>query len=443
MGTPCARQVLLLICLPVLLAGPGEVNALDDSAAQDDFLLDISSAFVSAAVDQTVERTEPVADVILKTRISGTGRTVGKTGARLVANNQFAVVELVTSGTTTTETVGVNGPVRLYSDSTIPFQILQRVFITPDGVRADGVCARAQTQSVLNGIATDLHCILDRIVRKAACKKYWKNKEEADEIASRHAEERLYASSQGEAAPLLKDADEALKKNLTELRDKGIPLTSLRFSSSEEFVMVRARVAAATAAHAPPALPEKPYLALRIQETAATEVARVNLAGKTYTGEQIEKQSKKLGPGTAPKQPDDQDFTITFVKDKPLEITFADNGLRAVLRLAQFTSGDNEYSGMDMTVKYRFEPAGSKVKAVRQGPIEAFPPGFKAGQKLSARQQAMRTVLQKRFAKVFKEEIVLTDMELPKELQKAGPLEASRAVGKDGWLLITWRRTAP
>src|SRR5205085_2012294 len=101
-------------------------------------------------------------------------------------------------------------------------------------------------------------------------------------------------------------------------------------------------------------------------------------------------------PRTTPKQADDQEYTITFINTKPVRVTFADKGFQALLHLAEFTSGDNEYSGMDMTVKYKFSPAGDTVKAVREGPIEAFPPGFKKGQKLSARQQAMRSVLQKR-----------------------------------------------
>src|SRR5207237_10071212 len=110
-----------------------------------------------------------------------------------------------------------------------------------------------------------------------------------------------------------------------------------------------------------------------------------------------------------------------------VEGALANQGVHAISSLDEFTSGDNEYSGMDMTVKYKFMAEGHKIKAVRQGPIEAFPPGFKPGQKLSGRQQVMRTVLQKRFAKIFKQELVLPNLELSQDLQKAGPLVATRA----------------
>ena len=54
----------------------------------------------------------------------------------------------------------------------------------------------------------------------------------------------------------------------------------------------------------------------------------------------------------------------------------------------------------------------------------------------------MRTVLQKRFGKFFKEEMPLQDIELSKGLEKAGPLVAARAEAERGWLLMTWRKGA-
>src|SRR5262249_44668384 len=140
-----------------------------------------------------------------------------------------------------------------------------------------------------------------------------------------------------------------------------------------------------------------------------------------------------------PKQ-DDTDWSITFAKEKPAVVAFADQGFRMVMRLAEFSSGDSEYDGMDLTVIYKIEKQGTAFKAVRQGPIDALPPNFKKGQKLSARQQVMRTVLQKRFGKIFTPEMDLESMELSGDLAKAGPLATTRAEADRGWLLIAWRK---
>jgi hypothetical protein len=431
--------VVVLPLIPFIALG----QTIRSDPVPPNFLLDISREFLEAAIAQTIDRTDPVHDVILKTRITGTGRTIARVAVELVPNEEAAVVDIVTTGTTYAETVGVNGPVQLYNDSVFPFQIHQRVYLRPEGVLAEGARSQAEAgDSTLTGLTTKFHCLLDRLVKKIACNQYRKSKDEAQNIALLHAERQLNESAEAEAGPRLRDADEALKKNLAELRADGINFAMLRFTSAKDTVFVRAASATrgSEAYGTPPQLAERSYLALRVHETMINESAQAKLGGKTFTGEQMAREARKLGSPDAPMKQEDKDFSITFTKNKPLEVTFADQGWRAVVRLQEFSSGDDEYAGMDMTVKYKFQVGGDKIKAVRQGVIEAFPPGFKVGQKLSARQQAMRTVLQKRFGKFFKEEMPLQDIELSKELEKAGTLVAARAEAERGWLLMTWRK---
>ncbi len=435
----CARWLLVVaVCtLPLCAAGLTAGNQASPEAPS--FLLDISKEFVDAALAQPpIERTEPVNDVILKTQISGVGHTVGQVSTQIVPSTDGAVMDLVTIGTTFTKTVGVKGPVQIYTESTIPFELRQRVTYKADGVTSSCPLARANGETCLLGVSTDL-CLFDGLVKKIAVKQYEKNKDEAQAIANEHAEQRLIEGMQTEAGPRLQSADANLKKQVADLQAKG--LSDVRFSSSSDTVMVRAVVAGKPhPSEPPPSLAGRPYMALRIQEVMVAEIAKTELAGKTYTGEDIEKKTKKLGGKDSSKKPVDKEWSITFVKDKPLEVALVDGVLKAVLRLAEFTSEDDEYTGMDLTVKYKFRKVGDELKAVREGPIEAFPPNFKPGQKLGARQQAMRSVLQKRFAKVFKEEMEVPDVILAGDLAKAGPLAADTAEVTRGWLLMTWRK---
>jgi hypothetical protein len=55
----------------------------------------------------------------------------------------------------------------------------------------------------------------------------------------------------------------------------------------------------------------------------------------------------------------------------------------------------------------------------------------------------MRSVLQRRFGKFFKEELELKDLELSQDLRRAGPLTVTRADAERGWLLMAWRRASP
>jgi hypothetical protein len=406
------------------------------------FLVDISREFINNAVAKTYESTDPVTDVILKTHIHGTGRTSAKVGAALIPNDKMAVIDIVTTGVTVTDTVGSNGPVQLYTQSTIPFQIHQHLFIVADAVQADGLWAHAEGETILLDMTTSLPCLLDRLARMVACRKYEKTKEKAQDVADRHTEGRLMNRALTTGRPMVAEADETLKNNLADLQNRGLTWQEMRLSSSLYDIKARAKVNTPPRMNfePAPALIGPPYLAVRAQQDVVDEYARARLAGRTFVGDQLEKEAKKLGLSKGPKTGEEKEFSITFTKEKPVEVVFADQSVSAVFRLDSFTSGDNEYSGMNMTIKYHLQSRDGKTVAVRDGAIEAFPPGFKPGQKLSGRQSVMRILLQKRFSKIFKEEVVLKTLPLPASLEKAGPVETGMIRADGGWIMMTWRR---
>ena len=75
--------------------------------------LDLSREFFETALAQHTESVDPVHDVILGTRIRGTGRTFARTGVQFIPSDGDATIDLVTHGTTYTNTVGVNGKINL------------------------------------------------------------------------------------------------------------------------------------------------------------------------------------------------------------------------------------------------------------------------------------------------------------------------------------------
>ena len=56
------------------------------------------------------------------------------------------------------------------------------------------------------------------------------------------------------------------------------------------------------------------------------------------------------------------------------------------------------------------------------------------------RDRSLRRILQKRFGKVFKENVTVDPLELPDQLAAAGPLPMEQfEARKDGWMAIGWR----
>lgn len=423
---------LMFCAAPVALPGEG-------SSQPPNLLVDVSRDFTNNAVGMDIDRVDPVVDEILKSKITGMGRTVAKTRVEFIPDENRAIIDFVTVGQLFTDTVGVNGPVKLYSDGTTQIRISKRVFITGDGLTTGAVDTNASNQSYLKGISTKFRgLVLNCLVTNIARSQFYKKKSQAECIAARHAEQQYNEQTDKEAIPKLEEADQSLKKALDDVRKEGVKLEYLRFATSRDTLFVRASLPdpkQPNIASPPPAQPGA-YLAARLHETLVNQAAQASLAGKTITGEQIEKEAKKLGG----KESGDTEWSVTFPKERPVVVNYADGGFRMLMRLAEFTSGDDEYSGMDVSVAYKFEQKGDEIKAVRQGQIEALPPGYVKGKALSGRQQVMRTILQKRFGKIFKQEIVFEPLALPDDMEKAGPLEVTHAQAERGWLNLAWRQ---
>ena len=113
------------------------------------------------------------------------------------------------------------------------------------------------------------------------------------------------------------------------------------------------------------------------------------------------------------------------------------------MRGNRFTSGDREFPAMDIWAAYRIESKGGLIRLTRDGDVQIYPPGFVpgGGDKLTVSETSLRRILQKRFNKVFKDSIDLEPLQLPGELESAGPLPMEQLVAqKDGWLAAGWRK---
>lgn len=437
-----------LPCL-LILAGLGAFPAL--GRAQNDaprqapnWYMDLSREFFDAALAQSTDSIDPVHDVILGTWIRGTGRTFARTGVQFIPSDGDAIIDLVTRGTTYTNTVGVNGKINLYNSSTIPFEIRRRVWLNDEGVWTVSSRSEADAHSQLNGLRSNHFILIRPVARAVAKKKYQQSRGEADAIASSRAEGRLNARGDEESQPKLVEANDKFQEKMAEVRKKKVPLRNLHFGTVEHALYMRGVLAAPSEkivlAAEVPALKRWCFAGLRVHESAVNHTMAETVAGKTYDDKELEKEIGSILGGFGGKKkapPDEKEWTITFTKSKPVETVFADQGFKVQVRLAEFTSGDNEYSGMNVTVNYKFETKGDKIVAVRQGNIEALPPDFKEGQKLAGRQQVMRTVLQKRFGRLFEPEMVFDQMTLSGDLAKVGPLSPSSVDSARGWLMVT------
>lgn len=76
------------------------------------------------------------------------------------------------------------------------------------------------------------------------------------------------------------------------------------------------------------------------------------------------------------------------------------------------------------------------IKLVRQGDLEIVPPG--EPRRLSGREITLRTLLQKRFGKLFEPEIVYEGLVLPGRWRAAGILDTKQLTVGSGWMVLAF-----
>ena len=431
---------------------PATVARIRSAVNRPNLFLDVDESLLGNAVNRAVDETAPINDTVLGTRVRGSGRTTGLVLLDFVPSLQQAVVDLKLDATNHSDTRGSQGPVTVRTLGTTTVGARKRILIDDQRVAALPVEAHADTDTRTAGIGVNKR-FGQRLIRKIASRKIAEMRPQAEAISSAKARERVRTQFEEQTASAIAQASRDYQTKFRQpLMERGWYPELLQMSTSDSRLSVTARKALTDqigAFTAPPAVDPDAVLAARVHESLVNNAAEITLGGRTITQKFVEEQIRKNN-GTLPEalgnDPDQQPWSITFAKRKPVELDASDDRVKVTVRGSRFTSGEREFPAMDIWAAYRIEPAPGGVRLVRDGDVQIYPPGFVpgGGEKLTVQETSLRRILQKRFNKVFKEVVDVEPLKLPGELERAGPLPMEQLVArKDGWVGVGWRKKDP
>jgi hypothetical protein len=423
------------------------VGAIRQRYGRPNLYVEVSAPMVMAGIDQPVDDTAPVRDVILGADIFGTGHTVGQVTGELLPADDRAELLMVLRGTARSRTVGYKGPARVYNTGTTQLVGRKRILLDRHGFRAVPAVSDATTRTRLTGVGSKRG---GRLVQRIACRRAQKQRCKAECIAARHAERDLNKRLNRDADARLARANDRYRKEfLGPLQDRGLMPQSLRFRSSRTAIHItslRARTFELAAPSPPPAAAEGSDMTVRVHESMVNNTGDAAAGGMIVKEEQMREEVERM-LGEVPKalQPDDesQPWGITFASRQPVSVAFGDNRFTVTVRGRAYDRGKTRYPiKMDVTADYRIENSGNGPIAVREGDLKIFPPGFdpEGPAKLGGRQTALRRLLARRFGKIFEERITPEDLELPGDWSEAGKLKLVQWETKAGWMVLAWNR---
>ncbi|REK10892.1 MAG: hypothetical protein DWQ37_15750 [Planctomycetota bacterium] len=422
---------------------PDLIAAIRRRLSEPNLYLVASERLLGAGIAQELNEVTPVRDYILGTSIRGNGRTIGKVRLELVPSDDQLVFDTMLSGNVNSRTVGYNGPATIYSNGSTAISGRKRIVFDENGFASYKATGAANTNTRVTGIGGS------GIVRRVASRRVGQQKAQAERIAADHAADRVSRRMDDQVADQLSEAHanylEKVRNPL--LRRREFP--SMRFRTTEEelFLTVLAANSNQIAALGTPpdVTVENSDLAVQIHESMINNLAAALLGGVTLEEEEVQQRVIDLRGSLPESLESDEDrdpWSITFARTQPVTVSFGDETVTITIRGQRYTSGEQSFRAMNVTAVYKIaidEPDENGVrgiKLVRQGELDIVPPG--EARRLSGREITLRTLLEKRFGKLFEAEVKYGGLILPGQWRKAGILTTDQLTSKGGWVVGAW-----
>jgi len=411
-----------------------------DGSVYPNLLVEVTRGLANDMGKQDIDEDKPIAQRKGKLTICGTSHTRAVVGVDYIPSGYGALLDMTLAGSTDADTRASQGPVSLFLTTRVSYTARKLIYVDENGIQDRGQ-ARSSPQldeNTLTALQTKFRGPLDPLVRKIATKVYYKKQAETEAGIMRDARDEIEKTFNETAAKQIGDTNERYIKEIREpMQQRHIWPQRFHFLTTETQLGVRLLLKDPAGKPqiftAVPAIQGKPDLALRVEQSFPNNVAQGALAGKTFTSQDLEKEfnllAKPLGKEVKMDDPGDKPFTITFPKEKPITVTFDKQLVTITIRGEEYTSGNTAYDGMDTTGIYKLKKTERGFVAERQGELIIYPPGFVPGKdKLGAREQVLRKLLEKKFGKVLTPKFEVTPGKID--------LLTTQIEADKGWLVL-------
>ena len=420
---------------------PGVVAAIRGANSRPNIHLEVAEDLLAPAVNRPVDQVQPVDDVVLGTRIRGTGHTTGNVRLDFVPSGEKAVFDIILGATNISHTRGTQGPVTVNSRGVTAIDARRRIFLDEFNVAAAPVEASADTNSTVTGMGINAR-FGKRLIRRIATKKIAESKAQAESIAEGKARDRIRHQFGEQTEPAVAQMrDQFQQKVRGPLQARGLYPESFHMHTTDRHLRIVARKSLASqlaAFSGPPPAAAGNLITAQIHESAVNNVLAQDDVAR------IAKEQNLKMPDSLGSDPDAEQKTwaITFAKYRPVTVATSESRVKVTVRGDKFVSGERSFPGMDIAAVYAVGQGPKGPVLVREGNVQISPPGFKSGdRKLTMAETSLRRILQKRFDKVFKDAIEIEPLPLQGELASIGPLPMNQLESrKDGWLVAGWRK---
>lgn len=421
---------------------PWLAQAIRKQLSLPNLYLQVSKDLVASRVAGPVNDTSPFTDCILGTNIYGNARITGQVSVEFVPSEDRAVMDLLFQGTINSDSVGYNGPVTIFGVGNTPIGARKRLVLDAEQLSGLPTASSAVQEFTICDIQAR-----HQLIENLAWRRAGKQKGEADYIAARHAEQRFSERMDQRADSMLSKANQGMLQKLRgPLTERGLFPDRFQLSTAPDALQLLIQDEGAGHLAAPAAPPQAgpTDLVLRVHESAINNLTAAALGGVRLDEKRFQEiVTQFFGlPQQIETAKDEEEWSITFPERQPVVVNFVNGGFSVTIRGRQYMNQGREYPGMNVTAVYRIEKTDQGLRAVRQGRLQIFPPGYvpESGQQLSGREQVLRNVLESRFGQFFTEVLAPKNVVIDGQGRSPAELALSQWDANNGWLVMAWKQ---
>lgn len=443
----CSRQAQATLAEALSWLGrrgmvPDLIQEVARQLQRPNLLIQVSRKLAGVNVDQALRDDFDVNDSIRDTHYVGSANSTGQLFLALDPSFPHASAAVGITTVINSQTTGYNNAATIDSHSTTEVRGQKKIQFQPQGFSSQPATADADTTSQVTGISPLRWLGQRRVYREVYAQQPDTDREVEWRTAARVAGE-LDRQLAGQIGSLNDFYQRQIRAPLLR-RGKFPPQVAARTTRGQASLSVTQTGPDGLAPTGPPPdLQQGSDLAVRIHQSYVNHLATALLAGATISERQLADRLKpwfsQVPEGLQNADPA-QLWRVTFAREQPLTVKLDRQGLAVQLRGTQFQVGDQLYPGMWITAAYRLVDTADGLQGLRQEKLQIVPPHFDphSGARLGARHQVLRTMIRRRFERLFPEQFLVGRIKLG-EQPNTPQLLFDHSYRTDGWLGLAFQ----
>ena len=401
--------------------------------------LQLGSDFVVAGFVQEFEEELDINDVILGTKVVGSGVLSGRSFAELVPSPNRAIVKVIAEAELETHTDGSQRMVTVKNHTTGTLRGEKQILFAADGISTTSARAKANLDSKLS----DVNINAGRFVRMVAQGQIDSRRGESVAEASRRAERQMNGQMNDRIDSNITRLNVRYQKVRDLLNKTGLFPRVWNLSSSPEQIDWAILLGDRYQPSAPlpaPAMESTNGLAVQVHQSSFNNMLTILLAGRFIDEERFTARFAEFfeeTPEFLQRKTEESPAKVSFDGRVPVDVSFVDNKIRVVVRLNDIQAMDNVGRSFTITVEYQVKMEDGGV-VLEQVQAEAFPAGFRQGvDTLSPTNTIIRSYLMRRLEALPKRQAAEA-LNLGGQWEGKGRLVPQFASTEKGWLTLVW-----